>query len=422
VVFPALSRLRPEGLTVRRAARRLLTLAFATHLVCLAAFVAARDLRREPGQPSSPRQQQSRPQHEAPVPPQQEPTPAQTPVTTQTPPPSAPPPSTEPPTQQRATRPPAHGEESDEVERISTDLTNLLLTAIDKQRRFVTTLQAEDLRVLEDGVEQEVVAFERETNAALSIAVLIDASASQERVIVEEQRAARDFVRSVLRPGRDTAAVVSFTGITRVELAPTSDPTLFEEAVSRVRVTHTPDSPECNDPNVPEEVMRRCTTAVWDSISITTEKVLALTPEPTRRAIILLSDGDDTSSRLRIFQAVEHAVRHNVVIYSIGIRDKSFKSGELRRDYLKRISEETGGRAFFPKRPEELAAAFAQIESELRAQYLISYRPSNRARDGAFRQVEIEIANPRLRKQNLRLLYRRGYYARTTTERAGDAP
>ncbi|HZI19341.1 MAG TPA: VWA domain-containing protein [Pyrinomonadaceae bacterium] len=304
-------------------------------------------------------------------------------------------------------------EEPEAVERISADLTNVLLTATDRDRRFVTTLQAGDIRVLEDGVGQEVVAFERETNAALSIAVLIDASASQERVLAFEQLAARDFVRSVMRPDRDLAAVVSFTGVARVELAPTSDPAAFDEAVGRVRVTHTPDSPECNDPDTPEDVLRRCTTAVWDSIAITVEKVLARTPETARRAIILLSDGDDTSSHLRIFQAVEQAVRHNVAVYSIGIRDRGFKYGELRRDYLRRVSEETGGRAFFPKQPEDLAAAFAQIESELRSQYLISYRPSNRARDGAFRRVEIEITNPQLRRRRLRLLYRRGYYART---------
>jgi Ca-activated chloride channel homolog len=410
---------------MRRAPRRRAALALAAYLLCLAAPIAARDRWHEFEQ--APLQQRTSQQQERPAPPRQGPTPSPTPAATQTPAVSATPPPTRQPTpqpspQQAAPQPMTQGEEADEVERISTDLTNLLLTATDNKRRFITTLQAEDLRVLEDGVEQEVVAFERETDAALSIAILIDASASQERVLSEEQGAARDFVRSALRPGRDTAAVVSFTGITRVELAPTSDPTLFEAAVARVRVTHTPDSPECQDPAVPEEVQRRCTTAVWDSVSVAAEKVLALTPETTRRAIVLLSDGDDTSSRLRIFQAVEHAVRHNVAVYSIGIRDKAFKYGELRRDYLKRLSEETGGRAFFPRRPEELAAAFAQIESELRSQYLISYRPSNRARDGAFRQVEIEVANPRLRKQNLRLLYRRGYYARAAAERAGDAP
>jgi len=377
----------------RPVARRLAALALAAHLVCLAV----------PGAPG-PRRQDPRPPAPAPTP--------------EPPAPRGP----ERPTARPEAEPADAGQDVEEVERISTDLTNVLLTATDRDRRFVTTLGAGDVRVLEDGVPQEVVFFERETNAPLSIAFLIDASGSQERVLADEQRAARDFVRSVLRPGRDAAAVVSFTGITRVELAPSADPAAFEEAVGRVRVTHTPDSPACTAPDVPEEERLRCYTAVWDSISLTAEKVLARTPETARRAIVLLSDGDDTISRLRIFQAVEQAVRHNVAVYSIGIRDREFKHGEMRRDYLKRVAEETGGRAFFPKRPEDLAAAFAQIEGELRSQYLISYRPSNRARDGAFRRVEVEVANPRLRRQKLRLLYRRGYYAKGEGERAGEAP
>jgi Ca-activated chloride channel homolog len=307
---------------------------------------------------------------------------------------------------------PPTAEEIGEVERVSTDLTNILLNATDRQKRFVTTLRAEDIRVLEDGAPQEIIAFERETDAPLSLVLLIDASASQERVLKDEQRAALDFVRGVLRPERDTAAVVSFTGITRIELPPAADLPLIEAAINRVRVTHTPASPECFAADVPEEERRRCTTAVWDSIALATREVLARTPETTRRAIILLSDGDDTSSRLRLYQAAEYAVKHNVAVYSVGIRDKDFDLGELRRDMLRRVSEETGGRAFFPKRPEDLAAAFAQIEQELRSQYLISYRPANRARDGAFRRVRVEIANPQLRKQKLRLLYREGYYAK----------
>ncbi len=88
----------------------------------------------------------------------------------------------------------------------------------------------------------------------------------------------------------------------------------------------------------------------------------------------------------------------------------------MRRDFLKDISEQTGGRAFFPKRPADLPAAFAQIEQELRAQYLITYTPTNRARDGSYRRLQIEITNPALRKQKLRLLYRQGYYAKGSDE------
>jgi Ca-activated chloride channel family protein len=163
-------------------------------------------------------------------------------------------------------------------------------------------------------------------------------------------------------------------------------------------------------------VRLRCLTGVWDAVVVSVREVLSKTPERTRRAVILLSDGDDTSSRVRLYQAAEYAVRHDTVVYSIGIRDDDFDFGEMRRDFLQSLSDQTGGRAFFPKRPADLAGVFAQIEQELRSQYLITYTPTNRARDGSFRKLQIEITDPQLRKQNLRLLYRQGYYAKRSDE------
>jgi VWFA-related protein len=164
-------------------------------------------------------------------------------------------------------------------------------------------------------------------------------------------------------------------------------------------------------------VQLRCRTGVWDAVVVSVREVLSKTPERTRRAVILLSDGDDTSSRVRLYQAAEYAVRNNTVVYSIGIRDDDFPSGEMRRDFLQSLSDQTGGRAFFPKKPADLASAFAQIEQELRSQYLITYTPTNRARDGSFRKLQIEITDPELKKQKLRLLYRQGYFAKADGRR-----
>jgi VWFA-related protein len=163
---------------------------------------------------------------------------------------------------------------------------------------------------------------------------------------------------------------------------------------------------------MPDNLRLRCSTGAWDAVVLSIREVLAKTPERSRRAILLLSDGDDHSSRVRLYQAVEYAVRHNTVVYAIGIRDKDLDDGEMRKDFLNDLSEQTGGRAFFPKRPADLPAAFAQIEQELRAQYLITYTPTNRARDGSYRRLQIDITDPQLKKQNLRLSYRQGYYAK----------
>jgi Ca-activated chloride channel homolog len=304
-------------------------------------------------------------------------------------------------------------EEVEPVERIDTDLTSVLLSATDKKRRFVTTLRAEDLRLTEDGVEQRIETFEQQTDAPLSLALLVDTSASQEKVLKDEQAAAAAFIRSVLRPSKDSAAVLSFTGITRLEVGLTSEAAPLLAAVGSLQVRWTERNPECQDRDAPDNVRLRCLTGVWDAVVLSVREVLSKTPERARRAVIVLTDGDDTSSRVRLFQATEYAARHNVVVYAIGIRDKKFRYGEMREDFLRALAGETGGRAFFPKRPEDLPAAFSQIEQELRAQYLLTYTSTNRARDGSYRRLRLEVTDPRLKKQNLNLFYRQGYYART---------
>jgi Ca-activated chloride channel homolog len=298
-----------------------------------------------------------------PAPPVQTPTPTQTATPTETPTPTPTPTPSPTPTP----------DEPEEVERINADLTNVLLSATDGKRRFVTTLRAEDVRLTEDGVEQQLASFERETDTPLSLALLVDTSASQEMVLKDEQEAASAFIRSVLRPSKDSASVLSFTGVTRIEQPLTNEAEPLLTAVNSLKVRWTTRSPECMDRDASDIVRLRCGTAVWDAVVVAVREVLSKTPERTRRAIILLSDGDDYDSRVRLYQAAEYAGRHNTVVYAIGIRDKKFKGGEMREDHLRSIVEQTGGRAFFPKRPADLPAAFAQIEQELRAQYLITY-------------------------------------------------
>ncbi|HEY0407775.1 MAG TPA: VWA domain-containing protein [Pyrinomonadaceae bacterium] len=308
-------------------------------------------------------------------------------------------------------------QDDDEVVRVNTDLANILLTAIDKDRRFVTTLRREDLRVTENGAAQEISIFQRETDLPLSLAILIDTSRSQERTLPEEKRAALAFVDTVIRPEKDTAALISFNGEATIEQPLTNEVARLHGVIDRVRVELPPDNPQCKDDvgATPVDEDARCWTNVWDSIWATIEEALAQTPERTRRAIILLSDGDDTGSKTKRQQAIERAVKANVVVYSIGIGDPDLY--KLDKGALRKLSEQTGGRAFFPQDEAELRAAFAQIQDELRSQYLVAYSPTNKERDGSYRQVRIEVVNPQLRKQKLSLLYRQGYYAMKASKR-----
>jgi len=298
----------------------------------------------------------------------------------------------------------------DDVVRVETDLANILLTAIDKDKRFITTLRKEDVRVLEDNQPQEISDFERETDLPLSLAILIDTSRSQEKVLSDEKIAAHTFIDSVIHPDKDQAAIISFTGEAVLQQTLTGDLDKLRSAAENVIIEIPFGDPRCEE-NVSLEREPRCWTGVWDSIWVTVNEVLSQTPQHTRRAIILLSDGDDTSSQTDKQEAIDFAVKNDVVIYSIGIHDKDTE-GKLADGALRKVSEKTGGRVFFPQNKAELDAAFAQIQQELRSQYLISYTPSNRKRDGTFRQVKIEITNPELRKEKLRLLYRQGYYAK----------
>jgi VWFA-related protein len=145
---------------------------------------------------------------------------------------------------------------------------------------------------------------------------------------------------------------------------------------------------------------------VWAS----SNDLLAISADHTRRAIILLTDGEDTISQVKMHEAIEQAQKADALIYAIGIGD-SYQGG-VDEGSLKKITAQTGGRAYFPRSESELRSAFAQIQRDLREQYLIAYSPSNKARDGSYRRIQIEIVDPELRKQKLKLNYRPGYFAK----------
>jgi Ca-activated chloride channel homolog len=317
---------------------------------------------------------------------------------------SAPRESPTPPTQSSEPEP--------EVVRVETNLVNTLFTAVDKDRHFITNLRAEDVRIFENDVAQPVSLFERETDRPLSLAILLDTSESQRGVLEDEKIAARTFIDSVLRPDKDRAAVVSFTGVPKVEQAPTNDLSRLHSGIKRVRIELPPETLDSEGNSAIDEDDPRGYTSIWDAMWMTLEDLLSKAPEGTRRAIVLLSDGDDTRSTIKKQDVIDFAVRSDVVIYSIGIRDASFSEGKLDSGALRKVSDRTGGRAFFPSKTSELQSVFSQIDQELRSQYLIAYSPTNKNHDGSYRHIRLEVVNPNLQKNKPQLLYRQGYYAK----------
>ncbi|MDQ3173572.1 MAG: VWA domain-containing protein [Acidobacteriota bacterium] len=303
---------------------------------------------------------------------------------------------------------PASEEPEPEVVRVETNLVNTVFTAVDRDRHFITTLRADDLRIYENDAPQTISLFERETDRPLTLVILVDTSKSQERTLPDEKKAAKAFIRAVVRPDKDKVAVSSFTGVPRVQQQLTENVSRLNRAIDSLRVQLPANNPDCEEER-PVQEDPLCWTSIWDSVWESASEVLGQGDENSRRAIILLSDGDDTSSTIKRQDAIDAAVKNNVAVYSIGIGDPELYKVE--QDSLRKISDRTGGRAFFPRDEVELGRAFAQIQEELRSQYVIAYSPQNRLRDGSHRRIRMEIVNPELRKQKLQLIYRQGYYA-----------
>ena len=310
--------------------------------------------------------------------------------------------------------------DDDEVYKVNTTLTNVLFSAVDKDKRFVTTLKKEDVRILEDGVPQEIFTFGTQVDLPLTLAIVIDTSGSEEHTLPQEKQAAREFVDAVLRPRKDEVAVVSFTGETTLEQGLTGSVQRVRAALDRVEfvppagyigngtIAGTP--PISGDNN-----SLAGSTALWDAVWVTCDEVLSESSEQTRRAIILITDGVDTSSKMKLQDAVDRAIKTDTLVFVIGVGD-SFNATGVDEGSIKKIAERTGGRAYIPRGEDDLRKAFAQIQQELREQYLIAYSPTNKKHDGSFRKLLIEVTNPALKDQKLKLTFRQGYFAKS------DAP
>jgi VWFA-related protein len=307
-------------------------------------------------------------------------------------------------------------EEEPEVLKVETEAVNVLFTAQDKDRRLLLNLKPEDIRVFENGQPQAITSFSRQVDLPLSLSILIDTSISQQRTLPEEKLAAISFIESVIRPAKDEVSVISFTGESTLEQGMTNNIERIRRAVNRVEFV--PPSGYAGGgvmvgtpPISGRNQATQGSTAIWDAIWVTTDEILGPAPEKTRRAIILLTDGFDTFSRKKLDEALRAAQKAEAVVYSIGIGDEFY--GGVNKGSLNAISERSGGRAFFPKDEVELRQAFKQIQDEMRSQYLLSYEPDNQSADGSYRKIEIQVANPELLKQKVKLTYRQGYFAKS---------
>lgn len=285
------------------------------------------------------------------------------------------------------------------------------LGAVDKEGRPVEGLKPEDLRVTVEGRTESLISFAREAEGPLHVVVMLDASASQERVLLWAQEGADRLVRAVLAGGgASDAAVVSFTGEAKVVQPLTADPALVRRAIASVEfvppkgyvpgglIIGRPPKPDLNDPAV-----RAGTTALWDALVSVCEEVFARAA-PGRRAVVLVSDGVDTSSRTKSDKAVERLLREGAAVYSVGIGEEYSFDG-VDKSALRKLSERTGGRAAFPKKLNEVPVALEQVRRELLNSYALKFNVPAPWPGGKPLKLRVELINAELRRRGVQLSY-----------------
>jgi Ca-activated chloride channel homolog len=279
--------------------------------------------------------------------------------------------------------------------RAGVELVSLNVTVVDVANHYVTELQQDDFNVFEDGVKQDVTFFNK-TNLPIALSVLLDTSASMESKLQTAQDAAVGFARR-LRP-QDLAEVIDFDSRVTVLQNFTNNAHDLEQAIRKTSAGGS--------------------TSLYNAVYIALKdlkKVVARNTEEIRRqAIVLLSDGEDTSSLLPFEEVLDLTKRSETAIYTIGLRaqegpatgTKGFKEAEF---VLKQLAQETGGRAFFPIQVSELSGIYGQISDELSSQYTIGYTSRNPRRDGAWRRIVVRVDRPAVATRT-----KQGYFAPTS--------
>ena len=354
-----------------------------------------------PSAPSAVKQERSQPKPPPPAPPSAsaEPPASDTSETTE----SQANPPTEAPAKsgaEPATPPPAGkagDQDSNSPDDAATTITktvnevNVVFTVTDRHGRYVNNMAKGDFSVLDDNKPaQQIRSFHSETDLPLQVGLMVDASNSVRDRFKFEQESAIEFLNQTVRPHYDKAFVVGFDVTPEV----TQDFTDNTEALSRgVRALRPGGG-----------------TAMYDALYFACRDKLLKEPRngPVRRAIILLSDGDDNMSHVTREEAIEMALRAEVIVYTIStnITGGARRGGDK---VLERIADATGGRAFFPFQLNDVANAFVEIQAELRSQYALSYNPTDLRTDGRYHTIEILAQN----HKGLRVRSRRGYYAPT---------
>lgn len=284
---------------------------------------------------------------------------------------------------------------------------NLFFNVKDKKGTLIPSLTKDDFQILEDGKAQTIKYFSAESNQPLTLGILIDTSASQQRVLPMEKEVGAAFLRDVLR-SKDLAFLISFDISVDLLHDFTNEPGQLRTAMETARINTGGGggvTPGIGGGPFPTSGVPKGT-LLYDAVYLAAKEKLG--NEVGRKAMILLTDGADQGSQMNLRDAVEAAQKSDSIVYVLMIADRDFYGGGYYgQGDMEKIAKETGGRVIeVGNKFEKLKEAFDQIAAELRSQYSIGYTPTNAIPDGKFRKVEIKAL-----KKDLRIQSRNGYYA-----------
>src|SRR5579864_2610191 len=302
---------------------------------------------------------------------------------------------------------PAHVPAQDETTlKVEVNVVNILFTVRDKRGGLIGNLNKDDFTIFEDGKQQEIKYFNRETDLPLTIGLLIDVSASQGNLIDIERNAAYQFFGSVLRK-QDLAFLISFGEDAELLQDYTNSPALLRKGLDGLQVNsgvgglHPGPVPTISQPRG---------TILYDAVYLAAADQLK--GQVGRKVLVLITDGEDQGSRYKIAQAIESAQRADAIIYGFYYVDRAFYYGHglvfggVSDSELRRMAEETGRHVFHVDRKMTLQDAFTELQNEMRSQYAIGYTPTNATKDNTFRRIEIKTNN-----KDWKVQARKGYYA-----------
>jgi VWFA-related protein len=292
--------------------------------------------------------------------------------------------------------------------KVDVNIVNILASVSDKRGGLVANLEKQDFTVLEDGKPQEIRYFTKETDLPLTIGLLVDVSGSQRNLIDIERNAASQFFSQVLRK-KDEAFLISFGEESELLQDYTGSAKLLTEGLKQLRVSSGVGG--IGPGPVPTAGGPRGT-VLYDAVYLAANEKLKT--EVGRKVIVVITDGVDQGSRVRIEKAVEAAQKSDAVIYCIDYSDPSAYGGfgminlggGAGGSAMHKMSDETGGRVYKVDRKHSLDQVFKELQDEMRSQYSIGYTPTNDKKDGTYRKLEIKLANKDLKAQA-----RKGYYA-----------